>query len=402
MSVLRKLKTKETWDNFLAHVEGNIITVDKRLVKKIKRIIDNGVENITFDFPMPTKSEISKYKNQKKRTVYSFGEPYNTYMKCINFALQDDVRYTDKFCINSIAYQKGKSIRRYVHALKDQIVLNRRRYFIKTDFTNYFNSIDLDILIEKMESFFLEEDRDLFILFRSILSNPNVIVKDEIVQIWKKGVMAGLPISGYLANVYMNDVDWEMYKRHIYYTRYADDVLILTNNIGRDEVLFNSLIEPLKLKLNPTKVETGKMKDGVTFLGFHVTGHTITINRRAINKMKRRIKRRSKWFQTWRIRKNVTRRTTAKTFIEGMNRKFYTRISEDGTCWIEWYAKSINTDIALREIDTYMCQYIRYLLSGKQKGYKKHAKIKYSTLKTLGFKPLVNEFWKIKKELAKK
>ena len=54
---------------------------------------------------------------------------------------------------------------------------------------------------------------------------------------------------------------------------------------------------------------------------------------------------------------------------------------------------------SLKEIDIYMCQYIRYILSGKHKGYKKNAKIPYSKLKQLGFKPLVNEFWKTRKSL---
>jgi len=400
MSVLEKLKQKETWDDFLASVEENTIYVDKRLVKKIKKIMDKGIENITLNFPTPVKKEIAKYKNSKKRTIYSFGDPYNIYLKCINFILQTDDHYSNKFCLNSIAYQKGKSIKRYVDSLRNEMIKGRRTNYIKTDFTNYFNSIDLDVLIKKMSSFFLFDDADLYDLLVGILSNENVIHNNNKVIIKQKGVMAGLPISGYLANLYMNDVDWAMYYNHIYYTRYADDVIILTNAVEKDKATFNKLLEPLNVVLNPTKVEEGKVKDGITFLGFRIHGHTIDINERSLRKMKKRIKRRSKWFSKWSFIKHVSRETTARTFIKGMNRKFYSRVNEDGTCWLEWYAKSITTHKTLKEIDAYMCQYIRYILSGKHKGYKKNAEIPYSKLKELGFKPLVNEFWKVRKSIT--
>lgn len=402
MNTLARLKDELTWQEFLIEIESNPIFVDRFLVRKIKKIIENGVENITLDFPIPTKKLISKYKSQKKRVVYSFGEPYNTYLKCINFILSTDATYPDQFCINSVAYQKGKGIKKYIESLQHQAALGRRKYYIKSDFTDFFNSIDLDILIEKMKGFFKESDNDLFEFLVGILSREEVNFRGNIIKEPKKGVMAGMPISGYLSNIYMNDVDWEMYKQHVYYTRYADDILIVTHGIDKHKSMYNELIKPLNLELNPSKTEDGLMKDGVTFLGFTIQRKRITIAEKAMKKMKKRIKRRSKWFNKWLKENNVSRETAAKTFIKGMNKKFYSRSSEDGTCWLEWYAKSVTTDEQFKEIDTYMCQYIRYILSGKQKGYKKNAEIPYEKLKKLGFKPLVNEYWKLRKSYIKK
>lgn len=86
-----------------------------------------------------------------------------------------------------------------------------------------------------------------------------------------------------------------------------------------------------------------------------------------------------------------------KTFIKGMNLKFYARDDEDRMNWSRWYFSAINTDRSLKEIDSYMVQYIRYLVSGKQLGYKKHSEVSYEYIKKLGFKPLVNEYWKYRK-----
>lgn len=401
MRILDAIKQEELWLDFREHVESNPVFVDRRLVKRINEIIEKGVNEIDLVFKVPTKTEVGKYKNSKKRTVYSFGEPQNTYLKAINYALQVNDYYRNKFCINSIAYQQGKSVKRYIGAMSREIHMKKykRNKFIKTDFSDYFNSIDVNILSEKMREFFLAQDADLYELFMGILTNEKVLIDNTYHYIKQKGVMAGLPISGYLANVFMNDVDWEMYRRHIYYTRYADDVIILTDNIERDKKIFIDLLEPLNVTLNPKKIDEGDTNDGVTFLGFYFGDGHIDISRRAIDKMKSRIRRRSKWFSKWLTKNNVRREVAAKTFIKGMNKKLFTRSSEDGTCWMEWYGKNITKVDSLKEIEEYMCQYVRYILSGKQKGYKKNAEIPYETLKKLGYRSLVNEYWKIRKAM---
>jgi len=397
MNILQQLKEQKTWENFLRSVEEKTIGEDKLLVKNINRIIKNGIENIDLNFPIPTKKEIAKYKNSKKRTVYTFGEPYNTYLKAINFLLQEKSEYSEKFCINSVAYQKGKTVKTYVTRLRNEVLKNKRQQYIKTDFSDYFNSIDKEILFNKMDSFFSDDDKDLVNLFKFILNREEVIYNGESINISEKGVMAGIPISGYLANIYMNDIDWVMYKKKIYYTRYADDVIILTNDIEREKEEFIKLLEPLKVTLNPKKIDEGYTKDGLVFLGFFISSKEIDLNQRSIDKMKKRIKRRSKWFNMWLTKNKVDREIAAKTFIKGMNGKFYARDSDDKTCWMEWYGNTITTTKSLELIDSYMVQYVRYILSGKHKGYKKNAEIPYDKIKDLGYRSLVNEYWKIKK-----
>ena len=114
--------------------------------------------------------------------------------------------------------------------------------------------------------------------------------------------------------------------------------------------------------------------------------------------MKNRIKRRAIWYRKWQEENHIPSYRVAKDFIKGMNRKFFTRNSEDKTCWMEWYGHNISTDKTLQNIDAYMQQYIRYIISGKNKGYKKNAMIEYVLLKKLGYKSLVNDYWKRRRE----
>lgn len=402
VSILKQVYQIESWNNFLIYLESKEDFLNKPLIREVKKIIKAGVEKIDLDFfPLPTKKEIQKYKTSRKRIVYLYPEPYNTYLKMINWLLQEDEDYSKRFCINSYAYQKNKSVHNGVVRLNDEIHRKTRKFYIKSDFSDYFNSIKLDILKTKMDDFFKKEDRDLIDLLVRILDEPLVYVNNRMVEIQQKGVMAGIAISGYLANIYMNDVDWEMYKKRIYYIRYADDIFIMTNNAERDLNIFQELIKPLQVNLNPLKTQTGAVKNGFTVLGFQFINGIIDIDEAKVQKMFDRIRRRSRWFLRWEKEKNVKKETMVRTFINGMNEKLYANDDEDRLNWTKWYFANINTTANLERIDSYLIQYIRYLISEKHLGYKKHAEVEYDYIKKLGYKNLVNEYWKYKKKGGK-
>lgn len=402
MTIIEKIYLPDSWNNYLMELEAATEFIDKTLIKNVNKVIKNGIENIDLSkFPIPVKKEIAKYKTSKKRVVYLYKEPYNTYLKMVNWLLQSDKDYSSKFCTNSYAYQKHKSVGSGVSRLQTEILRNRRKKYIKTDFSDYFNSIDVDILKEKMSSFFKVEDYPLMNMLATLLEKSEVFVNGKLTHIAQKGVMAGTPISGYLANLYMNDVDWAMYKQHIYYIRYADDVFILTNNIERDLEFFTEQIKTLRVSLNPTKTSTGQTRDGFTILGFYFDKGLVDVDKAKVDKMFGRIKRRSRWFRAWERRKGVKNEVMVRTFIKGMNAKLYSGDDEDRLNWSRWYFNSINTTRSLEKIDAYLVQYIRYLVSGKQLGYKKHSEVSYARVKELGYISLVNSYWRYKKRGVK-
>lgn len=402
MSILKELYVSENWQQYLNELESKEDFKDKHLIQNVRKVISDGIDKISLkSFPLATRKEIAKYKTSKKRVVYLYPEPHNTYLKMINWLLQNNPNYASKLCVNSYAYQKNKSVSTGVKRLQKELNLNRRKKFIKADFTDYFNSINIDILTNKLAQFFEEDDMDLMSFLYSLISNPKVIVNGKVTELHNKGVMAGTPISGYLANIYMNDVDWEMYRRHIYYIRYADDVFILTNDVDRDLKIFQDLISELKVSLNPKKTEVGDVKDGFTVLGFAFKDGEIDVDEAKVQKMFNRIKRRSKWFRTWADQKKVKNEVMVRTFIKGMNAKLYSGDDEDRMNWSRWYFANITTTKNIERVDAYLVQYIRYLISGKHLGYKKHSEVSYDTIKKYGFKSLVNSYWKYKKKGVK-
>lgn len=89
----------------------------------------------------------------------------------------------------------------------------------------------------------------------------------------KAGQPQGGVISPLLANVYLNELDWELHKAKIYFVRYADDFLLFCETeeeVTRAGNIAKSVIEFLGLEvaMNKTKVVDFK-NDDFDFLGFH-------------------------------------------------------------------------------------------------------------------------------------
>lgn len=89
----------------------------------------------------------------------------------------------------------------------------------------------------------------------------------------KAGQPQGGVISPLLANIYLNELDWELHKAKIYFVRYADDFLLFCETeeeVTRAGNIAKSIIESLGLEvaMNKTKVVNFK-NDDFDFLGFH-------------------------------------------------------------------------------------------------------------------------------------
>ena len=89
----------------------------------------------------------------------------------------------------------------------------------------------------------------------------------------KAGQPQGGVISPLLANIYLNELDWELHKAKIYFVRYADDFLLFCETeeeVIRAGNIAKSVIESLGLEvaMNKTKVVDFK-NDDFDFLGFH-------------------------------------------------------------------------------------------------------------------------------------
>ncbi len=402
MSIIDKINDKEAWEEFYNYrVENKSFSKEEE--KYIGKFIEeeryteyyNRILEDSFPTDYPNKMIVNKEGTRKKRIVYSFPKEDNIIFKFIAYNLYE---FDEVFSKNCYAFRRG-------YGAKDAIRKFRgnksyaNKYCYKADISNYFNSIDVDILLDKM-MFISDTDKILYELFARVLKENNVYMgKECVAEI--HGAMAGTPCSPFFANIYLADVDRYFEDIGIEYFRYSDDVLIFADS--KEELdslimIFNEKIGEHKLVINSDKVTFTRPGEVFEFLGFSYNQGVIDISDNTKRKLKAKIKRKSDALRRWQRNKGLTPDKAAKGFINAMNAKFYggkaKELDLDEFTWCRWFFPNITTDKSLKEIDEYMRQYIRYIITGRH--YKGNYRISYNQIKEWGYRSLVNEYYKSK------
>ncbi len=112
--------------------------------------------------------------------------------------------------------------------------------------------------------------------------------------------------------------------------------------------------------------------------------------------MKGKISRKARALYRWRLRKGADYDRAAAAMIRKFNHKFYASDDESDFTWSRWFFPLLSSAEGLRVIDAYMISYLRYLYSGRH--FKGNYAVSYEHLKELGFRSLVNEFYRFRKE----
>lgn len=373
----------------------------------------------TFPENLPVKHVVNKASTRKKRVVYSFEGDEGIFLKHVAWQL---FRFDDWFCSNCYAFRRSVGAKDAILRIRMDGRI-RSQYCLKVDVSDYFNSINVGLLMEKL-MFVRERDRDVYELFARILQEPRVLENGHVVT-EAHGAMAGTPISPFLANVYLRDVDLYFQEKGVTYFRYSDDILIFADSRELLERYKEELIghlQLLRLKLNPEKVKISAPGEPWDFLGFGYRDGRIDLSEHTIRKTKARIRRKAEALRRWQRKKGLEPEKAAVGLIHVMNRKFYgspdgpedyellqtenaAGIGEAGEegemdgagefTWSRWFFPCLTVDTGLKEIDRYMQEYIRYAVTGRH--YKGNFRIRYEDLKKWGYESLVHAYYREKK-----
>ena len=264
-------------------------------------------------------------------------------------------------------------------------------YGYKVDIKNYFNSVDISILINNIKKDI--KDQDLLNIIVSILTNKKVTIGNNVIE-EDKGIMAGIPLSAFLANYFIKDIDKYFKEKKVLYLRYSDDIILFANT-KEDVVEYSKVLKELllsyNLTVNPDKENYYEPHDTWEFLGFSYKDNKIDLSENSLHKIKGKIRRSARSIRRWMLRKDVEETKAIKVMIRKFNIKFYCSRNAE-LSWKYWYFPVINTSETLKIVDEYLQQYLRYIHTGKHN--KMNYKIvPYSKLKRLGYKSLVHEYY---------
>ena len=341
----------------------------------------------SYTFCIPKKSLINKSNSQKKRVIYSFNQDENIILKLLVYILKE---YDSSFSKNCYAFRTGMTVKKAFYDLV-KIKDIDKYYAYKLDIKNYFNSIDVDILLPILKEFL--NDEKIYELFEKILKADLCIHNDRIL-IEKRGAMAGTPFSTFLANVYLHSLDKYFEENNLIYARYSDDIIVFSKSLDELQSQINFIHNELKkfnLDINNEKEFLFYPNTSWNFLGFKYKNKEIDLSEITLKKIKAKIRRKARAIYRWKIQKNKTTEHAIKVMLRVFNNKFYREKNTKDLTWSKWFFPVITTHKSLKIIDEYFISYLRYLSTGRFT--KKNFNITYEKLKSLGFRSLVHEYY---------
>ena len=394
-SIINQLVCQDTWEEFLAYRlmkgrfnwhefdEADAFVEREDYLPLVTKIAEGEGLGI------PTKKLVNKMGSGKKRVVYSFAPDEMLVLKLIAFLLY---KYDDQFAPNCYAFRRGLKAHDAVFNI-NKAIRDQKMWAYKLDIHDYFNSIDIDLLLPILKTM-LADDPSLYQFFEKLLTTHLAVCNGQVIE-EKHGVMAGTPTAPFLADVFLNEVDRYYYNKGVTYARYSDDIIMFAPDVETLEQYKNQMCYFLAqhhLEVNPDKEKIYSPDEAYEFLGFKCHGHDIDISEATKKKMKGKISRKARALWRWSSKNHLEPEKAMKGLINYFNRKFFENDDPEMLTWSRWFFPVINQTEGLKEIDHYLQQNIRFLRTGKHN--KTNYRIDYDQLKELGYKSLVNEYYK--------
>lgn len=397
-SLLSQLEDPAAWEEFLAHrlVKGRFTWssfsfADEYVAREsylptVRQLLREGPG-------IPERLSVNKMGSGKKRIVYHFGDDGTRVLKLLAHLLY---RYDSAFSPNCYAFRRGLTASDALLDLRRQL-RGRQMWAYKLDIHDYFHSISIPLLLPRLQAL-LSDDPALYAFFERLLSDDRALVKGGLVH-ESRGVMAGTPTAPFLADVYLMDVDRYFQEAGVIYARYSDDILLFAPDrptLEKHKETLLGFLRQYRLEVNPSKEHTYAPDEPFEFLGFQCLGEAIDIARATREKMKGKIRRAARSLLRWQHRKGLAPEQAMKALVRGFNGKFFENGDPEALSWSRWFFPIINRTEGLKEIDMYLQQYIRYLSTGRHT--RVNYRVRYRQLKALGYRSLVHEFYRYKKE----
>lgn len=165
------------------------------------------------------------------------------------------------------------------------------KWVVDMDLQAFFDRVNHDRLMVRLKS--RCHDHDLLRLINRYLKAG--VRVGEHTEATTMGVPQGGPLSPVLANVVLDELDWELERRGHRFARYADDCNIMVKSMRAGERVMASVSrfvsKSLRLTVNPLKSAVDRPAKR-KFLGFTVSrnGALLKVADKAIDKLKARVR----------------------------------------------------------------------------------------------------------------
>lgn len=199
-----------------------------------------------------------------------------------------DKIFDPDFTDSNFGFRRGRSQHMATRHVQG-IVKEGYEWCASIDLKSFFDEIPHGLIL-KLTRRKIADERLLTLIARALKAG---VVVDRKFEKTEKGSPQGSPLSPMLSNIVLNELDHELERRGLQYSRWADDFLILTRSERAAKRVMEGVKTYLKDKLglpvNEEKSGVTPIKD-VTYLGFQILTGKIRVSKKARIKFKEKIR----------------------------------------------------------------------------------------------------------------
>jgi RNA-directed DNA polymerase len=177
--------------------------------------------------------------------------------------------FESRFAPSSYGFRPGRGCHDALREVERQLKAGRH-HIVDVDIKGYFDNIPHQALMTLVKERI--SDGKVLGLIEAFLKQG--VMEEGVETAPEKGSPQGGVISPLLANIYLDPLDWLLSELGIRSVRYADDIVILTENAGQANQALSRLEDWMKeagLTLHPEKtriVDMGEARAHFDFLGY--------------------------------------------------------------------------------------------------------------------------------------
>ncbi len=292
--------------------------------------------------------------------------------------------YEPIFSENSYGFRPNRSCHDAVLKAKE-IMNNGYKWVVDLDLEKFFDTVNQDLLISIIRRT-VNEDKVVSLIRKYLQAG---VLVNGVFEKTEKGTPQGGNISPILSNIMLNELDKELEKRGLQFTRYADDCVIFTKSKKSAERVMENITKfietKLRLKVNRIKSKVDRPWR-IKYLGFsfyQTKGKIeIRIHPKSVAKFKEKI-----------------RKITSRSNAMSMETR-YLKLTQAIRGWVNYF-KIANMGNIVQELDKWIRRRIRMCYWKQWKKIKtKHdnlVKLGIENYKAWEFANTRKSYWRISK-----
>jgi group II intron reverse transcriptase/maturase len=196
--------------------------------------------------------------------------------------------FEPQFHPHSFGYITGRNAQQAVHTV---LALRRQglRVVLDADIKGFFDNLPHGVILRAVADRIA--DGNILNLIKKFLKSG--VMEGGVFKPTTIGTPQGGVISPLLANLVLDQLDWQLHQQGYQFVRYADDFVVLCPSRLRAEeakALVERVLEGLGLQLSPAKTKIVLFRDGFSFLGFMISSCSCRMRPKSIQKFQQKVR----------------------------------------------------------------------------------------------------------------